>query len=280
MHICRHVWECETIPFRDKEESSMKKRTLAAAGLAMIMAVSLAGCSTSVSVPDTVRVENVGDSSDGKITMDSSETVKIVPDMAKIVFAVTSEAKKADECQQKNTEALNSLTEYLKGQGIDEKSITTSGYSLNPRYDWSSDTRKLIGYEMQTEVTVSDVTVEQVGTLLSGGVNAGANEIYSVSYYSSGYDDAYAEALKKAVELARTKAQALAEASGRTLGDVVSIEEYSDNQYGRYIDGGVNLQKESVSMAAGAENAVEDMNVMPGEMEVDANIKIVFSMVD
>lgn len=258
----------------------MKKSMLTAIGLSAMMAVSLAGCSTSVSVPDTVRGENVGDSSDGKITMDSSETVKIVPDMAKIVFAVTSEAKKADECQQKNTEALNSLTEYLKGQGIDEKSITTSGYSLNPRYDWSSDTRKLIGYEMQTEVTVSDVTVEQVGTLLSGGVNAGANEIYSVSYYSSGYDDAYAEALKKAVELARTKAQALAEASGRTLGDVVSIEEYSDNQYGRYIDGGVNLQKESVSMAAGAENAVEDMNVMPGEMEVDANIKIVFSMVD
>ena len=56
----------------------------------------------------------------------------------------------------------------------------------------------------------------------------GANEIYSVSYYSSGYDDAYAEALKKAVDLARTKAEALAEASGRTLGYVVSIEEYSD----------------------------------------------------
>ena len=49
--------------------------------------------------------------------MDSSETVKIVPDMAKIVFAVRSEAKAADECQQKNTESLNSLTEYLKGQG-------------------------------------------------------------------------------------------------------------------------------------------------------------------
>ena len=56
----------------------MKKRTLAAAGLSMMMAVSLAGCSTTVSVPDTVKVENVGDSSDGKITMDSSETVKIV----------------------------------------------------------------------------------------------------------------------------------------------------------------------------------------------------------
>lgn len=259
----------------------MKKRTLAAAGLAMIMAVSLAGCSTTVSVPDTVKVENVGDSSDGKITMDSSETVKIVPDMAKIVFTVTSEAAKADECQQKNTESLNSLTEYLKGQGIDEKSITTSGYYLNPRYDWSSNTRKLIGYEMQTEVTVSDVAVDQVGTLLSNGVGNGANEIYSVSYYSSGYDDAYAEALKKAVDLARTKAGALAEASGRTLGYVVSIEEYSDSQYGRYVDGGVNLKKESAVMeAAGAEDTAADMNVMPGEMEVSANIKIVFSMGD
>ena len=144
-----------------------------------------------------------------------------------------------------------------------------------------SNTRKLIGYEMQTEVTVSDVAVDQVGTLLSNGVGNGANEIYSVSYYSSGYDDAYAEALKKAVDLARTKAEALAEASGRTLGYVVSIEEYSDSQYGRYVDGGVNLKKESAVMeAAGAEDTAADMNVMPGEMEVSANIKIVFSMGD
>jgi hypothetical protein len=123
--------------------------------------------------------------------------------------------------------------------------------------------------------------VDQVGTLLSNGVGNGANEIYSVSYYSSGYDDAYAEALKKAVDLARTKAEALAEASGRTLGYVVSIEEYSDSQYGRYVDGGVNLKKESAVMAAaGAEDTAADMNVMPGEMEVSANIKIVFSMGD
>ena len=60
---------------------------------------------------------------------------------------------------------------------------------------------------------------------------------------------------------------------------MVSIEEYSDSQYGRYVDGGVNLKKESAVMAAaGAEDTAADMNVMPGEMEVSANIKIVFSM--
>ena len=258
----------------------MKKRLFAVTCLSMMAAVSLAGCSTNAAPPYTVQVENTGDSSDGKITMDSSETVKIVPDMAKIVFAVNTEADKADDCQQKNTESLNALIEYLKGQGIDEKSISTSGYFLNPRYDWSENTRKLIGYEMQTEVTVSDVAIDQVGTLLSNGVGAGANEIYSVSYYSSGYDDAYAEALKKAVDLARTKAEALAEASGRELGEVVSIEEYSDNQYGRYIDGGVNLQKSSMAMEETAAAGDVSMSVMPGEMEVDANIRVVFSMTD
>ena len=50
---------------------------------------------------------------------------------------------------------------------------------------------------------------------------------------------------------------------------------------GRYVDGGVNLKKESAVMAAaGAEDTAADMNVMPGEMEVSANIKIVFSMGD
>ena len=45
--------------------------------------------------------------------------------------------------------------------------------------------------------------------------------------------------------------------------------------------GGVNLKKESAVMeAAGAEDTAADMNVMPGEMEVSANIKIVFSMGD
>ena len=62
---------------------------------------------------------------------------------------------------------------------------------------------------MQTEVTVSDVAVDQVGTLLSNGVGNGENENYSVHYYCNGYDEASAGALKNEVELARTKARAL-----------------------------------------------------------------------
>lgn len=66
-----------------------------------------------------------------------------------------------------------------------------------------------------------------------------------------------------------------------TLGRVICGLLKPDSQYGRYVDGGVNLKKESAVMeAAGAEDTAADMNVMPGEMEVSANIKIVFSMGD
>ncbi len=158
---------CETIPFRDKEESSMKKKNIGGGRFGDDNGSFSCGMQHDGVCAGYREGRKWGDSSDGKITMDSSETVKIVPDMAKIVFAVRSEAKAADECQQKNTESLNSPDRIPERTGIDEKSITTSGYYLNPRYDWSSNTRKLIGYEMQTEVTVSDVAVDQVGTLLS-----------------------------------------------------------------------------------------------------------------
>ena len=92
---------------------------------------------------------------------------------------------------------------FLKDQGFEEKSIKTTGFSLDPRYDWSGNRQQLIGYEMNTQVTVTDVPIDQVGGLLSRTVESGANEIQSVIYFSSTYDEAYQEALQKAVELAK-----------------------------------------------------------------------------
>ena len=166
--------------------------------------------------------------------------------------------------------------EYLKGQGVAETSIATSDFSLNPMYDWSGNARKLVGYEMRTQVEVSDVALDQVGSLLSQGVAAGANEIQSISYYSSTYDEAYADALARAVELAKTRASVLAEASGQELGYVINIEEYGDRQEGRYVTS--NMSMKSAPGAGAAEEAVMDMGVMPGEMEVTASIRIEFAL--
>ena len=166
-------------------------------------------------VPNVLRVENVDVGDEGKVTVNSSESVEITPDMAEIVYGITSEDEDASACQQKNTETLNQVLAFLKEQGYEDESIKTTGFSLEPRYDWSGNTQKLVGYSMYTQVTVTDVPMEAVGGLLSKTVESGANEIQNVTYFSSTYDQAYKEALEKAVELARGKAQAIAEADGR-----------------------------------------------------------------
>ena len=87
---------------------------------------------------------------------------------------------------------------------------------------------------------------------------------------------AYADALARAVELAKTRASVLAEASGQELGYVINIEEYGDRQEGRYVTS--NMSMKSAPGAGAAEEAVMDMGVMPGEMEVTASIRIEFAL--
>lgn len=250
--------------------------TIGCAGLAAV----LSGCSPQLTtnVPNVIRVENVDAEQQGKITISSSETVEVTPDMAEIVYGIRTEDTDASACQQKNTESLNKVLAFLKDQGFEEKSIKTTGFSLDPRYDWSGNRQQLIGYEMSTQVTVTDVPVDQVGGLLSKTVESGANEIQSVIYFSSTYDEAYEEALKKAVELAKGKAAALAQASGQELGKVVKVEEYNDNQYGRYTSSGINRSAKAMGVEGMASMDVAEMEVMPGQMKVTANISVEFEI--
>lgn len=256
----------------------MRKMYGLAAGCVGMAAV-LSACTpqVSTSVPGVIRVENVDVGDEGKVTINSSESVEVTPDMAEIIYGITTEDEDASACQQKNTEALDKVLAFLKEQGYEDKSIKTTGFSLEPRYDWSGNSQKLIGYQMNTQVTVTDVPIDDVGGLLSKTVESGANEIQNVTYFSSTYDQAYGEALKKAVELARGKAEAIAEADGRQLGKVLKVEEYNDGQYGRYASSGIN-QRSMKMMDAEAAAGAADMGVMPGQMKVTANICVDFEL--
>lgn len=257
-----------------------RKMIMAAVGCMVMGSVMLSACSATVgqtTVPDVIQVQNVP-VQENKISLTSSETVNVVPDMAEISMTIRTENSDPAICQQKNTESLNQLVEYLKGLGFEDKSIETSGFNLDPRYNWSNNEQKLVGYTMRTTVKVTDVPMEQVGAMLSDVVVNGANEIDSVSYFSSQYDQAYNQALAKAIELSRSKGEALAAASGMQLGNVLKITELSDNQYGRYIAADVTASKNMMMEAGVADRAV--MSVMPGEMEVTAEITVEYEMIE
>lgn len=245
----------------------------AAAIAAMVSAAALTGCGAAGTQTIQVQTENSQD----QIVVTGKDEVSVTPDMAEMVFQVRTQAATAQECQQKNGEDLNAAIEVLKGLGVEESSMQTSAYGMNPIYDWNSSTQEITGYEMNTSLTVSDVPIDQAGEIISQAVAAGVNSLDSVNYFCSSYDVSYQEALTKAVAMAQTKAQALAEAGGRTLGGVVNIEEYGYNPYQRYAEGAArNMAVEET--AAASMDAVAAMGVMPGEVQVEAQVTVTFSL--
>ena len=226
-------------------------------GLAAVLisagALTLTACG-STAIPDTINVQNV---ENNVISVSSREQVKVEPDIAEIIYSVYSQASDAPTCQTQNNSDLDKVLTMLKEQGVEEKSIQTSNYGMSPIYNWE-DGKTVSGYEMTTQVTVSDIPIDQVGQLISESVDAGVNSIDSVNYMSSKYNEAYQ--------------QAMADAGGCKLGKIANIREYGDNQSVRY--NGYS----SGAGAAAKEAAMMDMGVMPGEVEIEANIAVDFSI--
>lgn len=255
------------------------KKTYRAVGAAALAVMLMAGCGTQnsetaeIAVPSQITVTDQEDNR--KVTVESRETVKVTPDVAEVVFRVHTEAKDAEECQTQNGEALSSTLEYLKGLGLEDGSIQTSDYRLNPMYEWPDDGgRVLSGYEMDTRITVSGVPMDQVGSVLSGTVAAGADSVDSVRYFCSAYDEGYQEALKKAMESAKVKAEAMGDAGDFQVLEVLEAEEHGENQAARYVSKNISAAPGAAAGAAAAADSA--MSVEAGELEIEANVTVTF----
>lgn len=210
------------------------------------------------------------------ITVNSTEKVTVTPDIAEVVYSVHTEQKDAAGCQEKNAEDVNGVIELLKGLGVAEASIQTSDYSMYPIYNYSNGTQRITGYEATTTLTVSDLAIDSLGDILKQSVQAGINNIQSITYQSSKYDESYQEALRLAVNTAHSKAQALAEAAGCTLQNAAGITENSNYGNARYSDNALASKMRSAGMADKEELSASSVDIMPGELDVEVNITVTY----
>ena len=244
-------------------------KTAACAVLGAAMILGLTGCGAAPA--GTTPAEEPA----GGITVSASGTVRLVPDKAAVSFGVTTQEPTAEQAQSKNSEAVQKVMDVLTGRGIEEKSIRTVSYSMYPQYDWSDDgDQRIIGYIVSTSMTVQDQDIADLGKLLSACVAAGINSVDNVSFLCSGYDEAYRQALQQAVEASRAKAEALAAATGKTLGDVVSVTEgWQDTsaRYGQSVNMAASFAKEEALDASGP-------SLSPGETEITANVTVTYRM--
>lgn len=218
------------------------------------------------------------------ITVSASSDTKVVPDKARISVSVVTEDKTAEDCQNANADSVNAVIAALKKLSVEETSIQTGYSDLSPRYgsrttdndkkEVAYDEWVITGYEMTTELTISDLEISNVGAVIQACVAAGANETDGVEYYASNYDEVYNQALSKALETAKAKADGIASTAGVGLGKVTNVTEGYQDTSARY----VTNAKEMYAMSEDAADGGSIAETMPGQLSIRAEVTVTYAI--
>ena len=172
------------------------------------------------------------------VTAVGTGTVSLVPDMATFTVGITSQDALVATAQAANAEALQAVLDALVSLGVSSDDLQTDNYSVYPVFDYSASSPALTGYEISNTVTVIVRDAAQLlslPSLLDAAVEAGANNVYGLTFQSSEQAAAYDQALKAAAQDALRKAALMAQAIGREAGNTLSLTETSrtgDSYYG------------------------------------------------
>ena len=203
------------------------------------------------------------------IRVTGNATVALTADTATLQLGVNTRSENVRDGQSENARLINAVLDALYALGLGEKDVVTSQYSVYSMYEYSYDD---MGREIRTPyfevdnmltVTVRDIT--QINAVLDAAIEAGANTTYGITFSSTKENEAYLQALTRAVEDAAKKAQVLADAAGKTLGDLILMDaSQSDYYYG-------------VSNTFDAKGAESGRTIVSGDVSVSANVTLEYS---
>ncbi len=204
------------------------------------------------------------------ITVVGEGKVTISPDVARANIGVEVAKPSVKEASAENRAVLEEVLAALEEQGIAEKDIQTSGFSVyaerfGPEGPLAENE---VQYRVSNNVSVKIRDLDSVGTVLDAAIEAGANNIYGVDFALEEMDEARSDARAEAVADAKAKAEELAGLAGVSLGEIVSISEII-GAAGFYSGAAYSMQ--GLGGGGGAP-------ISPGELEVSQQIQVVYAI--
>ena len=235
-------WNANCESSKNSKSSSGSRRLLCLLLSAVLCAAVLfiPGCgpesSGTGSTAITASASEVDDSAAGSlpdtVTVSARGSSYAVPDRAELRFGVRTQAKTASEAQTANSKNVNAVISVLKKNNVKEEDIQTTWYDVSPQYDWNTGNGDTItGYSVSTSLCVKNIEIKD----------------------------------------AKEKAALLAEAAGRTLGEVTRISEgWQDTTFE------ANAKGVSSMEGAGALDESAGANLLPGQAEITATVTVTY----
>jgi uncharacterized protein YggE len=209
------------------------------------------------------------------VTVTAQGKTTAAPDLAEVTFSVVSQGANPSDLSTSNNDKMNAVLQFVSSQNIASSDVATTGYDLEPSYQYDKDTQRnfITGYTLTQTVTLKIRDLTQVATILGGLAPLGVNQIGGVDFTFADQNTYLAAARADAMNQARAKAEALASESGAWLGQVVSVSENGNIPFP------VPYYANTASAGGiGAMAVPSTPNIQPGTQDITDNVTITYAL--
>jgi uncharacterized protein YggE len=169
------------------------------------------------------------------ITVVGRGEFKSKPDIATLNLGVEVTAPTVGEATTEANARMQTILAAMKAQGIADKDIQTSNFSISFERQEASATagsakpgaaKAPAGvYRVNNMIQVTIRDLDKVSDVLDAAVEAGANNVWGISFGLDNTGALEIQAREKAVADAESRAESLAKLNGVEVGDVLAISE-------------------------------------------------------
>lgn len=214
------------------------------------------------------------------ISVNGASSLAVDPNKAEAYIKILTLEKTAQDSKNKNSQISKKVSDALKKEGVKDKDIETSQFSIYPKYEYEdiveSGIRKskqvLTGYEVVNVLKATTQNLENVGKLVDVAVDSGANDIESVIFglTKEMEKEIKQQAMIRASNDAKEKATALATNVGVSLLKPITVSE-SGFYYMPYAVRAGAFDKAEASMPT-------QTTINPQKLDISAAVQIVYEV--
>lgn len=239
--------------------------TIAVLAVGMVAGAAVAGQVNEPALAQTPDTPQVSPAQ--TITVIGQGSVRIEPDIARVTVGVETSGETIAEAVAENEAQMEAVMDALRAAGIADRDIQTTNFSISldrypePMPATTEDNAAQV-YRVSNMVNVTVRELDTVGEVLDAVIEAGANNIWGVSFTVEDPSAAQSDARVDAMTDAAERAQALAELAGVELGSVMSVSEVIGNN---------GFQSE---VAYARDAAGGGTSISPGEVEIGYQVQV------
>jgi len=199
-----------------------------------------------------------------EVTVTGVGTASAQPDIAQASIGVQVNAPTVAQATREDETQMAAVIAKLKDLGVAAEDIQTSEYSIFPQRNFQNgNSGQVTGYQVSNTAQVTIRDLSKVSTILDQVTQAGANNVYGVTFSLGNPTQLQSEAIDSAVADAQSHANELAKASGVQLGEIESISQ-------------VVAPTPVPFAAASAQAAGSAVPIQPGTIKVNAQVQITY----